>query len=166
MVLEILTLPDKRLKIQAKKIAIFDQDLQKLADDMIETMYHDNGIGLAGTQVDKHIQIFVADVSKDSNEPQVFINPEIISKQGEREYEEGCLSVPEYRAKIVRADKIILNYQNINGKEITAEFDGLLATCIQHEIDHLQGKLFIDYLSKLKQKRVLEKLKKLKMHRL
>lgn len=166
MILEVLKLPDSRLRTIAAPIENIDDSVRQLAQNMLETMQAENGIGLAGTQVNAHQRIFVADISKEGTDPRVFINPEIINKQGEREYEEGCLSVPEYNAKIIRADSIVLSYQTENGEIKEEAFDGLMATCIQHEIDHLNGIVFIDYLSKLKQKRVLEKLKKLKMHKL
>ncbi len=170
MILEILTLPDKRLRTKAVPVTEFDSALSTLVDNMFETMYDNDGIGLAGTQVNEHKQLFVAHirsgrytqgVDQKEYEPLVCINPKITKKIGEREYEEGCLSVPEYTAKVTRADEIELTYQDREGVLHTECFTGLLATCIQHEMDHLKGIVFTDYLSKLKQKRVLERLKKL-----
>lgn len=161
-VLPVLTFPDDRLRTVAKPVAEVNPDIQKIADDMLETMYAEDGIGLAATQVDIHLRIVVVDVSDTRDQPMVLINPEIISTRGEDGIEEGCLSVPGYRALVPRASEITVKALNRDGKEFQFDADDLFAICIQHELDHLKGKLFIDYLSPLKQQRVKQKLEKLK----
>ena len=147
--LKILKFPDPRLRTVAKKVEKFDKSLEKLTKDMLHTMYEDNGIGLAATQVNRHIRVIVMDLSEERNEPRVFINPEykILSKESLASYEEGCLSVPNQFAEISRPDTCKVNFIDYNGNKKTLEAKGLLATCIQHEMDHLEGILFIDYLS-------------------
>ncbi|MEI6744705.1 MAG: peptide deformylase [Methylococcaceae bacterium] len=163
-ILTILEFPDERLRKIAKPIKDIDNNLQTLIDDMLETMYYTGGIGLAATQVNVHVRLLVIDTSEEKNAPLCLINPEIISKDGEFEYKEGCLSVPESYEKIIRPGHITVKGLDRNGKEIEIEANDLLSTCIQHEIDHLNGKLFIDYLSQLKRQRIKTKIEK--MHRL
>jgi len=159
-ILEILEYPDPRLRTQAKPITDFGNSLQKQIDDMFETMYAAPGIGLAGAQVDIHKQLFVIDVSEDKSEPLVFINPEIVELRGVEQMEEGCLSFPGIYAKVERADEVTIKALDRKGEEFTLDADGLLAVCIQHELDHIQGKLFVDYLSPLKRNRIKKKLEK------
>jgi peptide deformylase len=159
-VLTILEYPDPRLKRIASPVTVFDAKLKKLVDDMTETMYKAPGIGLAATQVDVHKRVIVIDVSQDKSDLKVIVNPEITSASGETMGEEGCLSVPEYYDKVQRAAQVTLQAQDAEGKPYTLEADGLLAVCIQHEMDHLQGKLFVEHLSQLKQMRVKTKMKK------
>ena len=158
--LEILIYPNPRLRIKAKKVKKFDKSLQKIVNDMLETMYYAEGIGLAATQVDIHKQIVVMDLSEEKNDPKVFINPEFSLKDDKSLYSctEGCLSIPGFHEEISRPDKIKVKYQDIKGKLITEEPDGLLTVCYQHEVDHLKGKLFVDYLSPLKRSRIKKKL--------
>ncbi len=163
-ILTILEFPDDRLRKKAALVKNINKDIQTLIDDMLETMYHSGGIGLAATQVNVHQQILVIDTSEEKNEPLCLINPEILSKDGEFEYKEGCLSVPESFEKIIRPGHIIVKGLDRNGEAIEIEANDLLSTCIQHEIDHLNGKLFVDYLSPLKRQRIKTKLEK--MHRL
>jgi len=158
--LDILCFPDDRLRIRAKKVDIITPAHQQLIDDMLETMYEAPGIGLAATQVNQHEQIIVIDLSDDKTEPYCFINPEIISSSGKETMEEGCLSVPETYAKVERAETVVVRYLDRKGKDQTLEASELLAVCVQHEIDHLQGKLFVDHLSKLKRDRIRKKLEK------
>ncbi|MEP6485133.1 MAG: peptide deformylase [Rudaea sp.] len=158
--LTILEYPDPRLRTQAKPVAVFDQNLLDLIDAMFATMYEAPGIGLAATQVDEHKQLLVLDVSEEKNAPLVLINPDIIAREGSQVYQEGCLSVPGIFADVERADRITVNALDRYGKPITLEADGLLAVCIQHEMDHLIGKLFVDYLSPLKREMVRKKLDK------
>ena len=158
--LEILEFPDSRLRTVAKPIKNFDATLGKLVDDMLESMYAANGIGLAATQVNQHIRLLVLDVSKDRDQPGTYINPEILSQEGEQVYEEGCLSVPGVFAKVTRADRIRIRAQDRSGECFEEEAEGLRAVCLQHEIDHLNGRLFVDYLSPLKRQMVRKKLKK------
>lgn len=160
-ILPILQFPDERLRARAKKVEEITPELQIFIDDMIETMYAEEGIGLAASQVDKHIRLVVIDISENRDEPMVLINPEIIEQKGETGIEEGCLSVYDYRALVPRAEWVKVKAQDRNGKEFTLEADGLLAICIQHELDHLIGKLFVDYLSPLKRDRLKQKLAKL-----
>ena len=159
-ILSILTLPDKRLKTVAKPVEVFDESLKTLADDMLETMYAAPGIGLAATQVDQHIQLVVIDVSEDNSEPLILVNPVIVEKNGIQKHEEGCLSVPGIYASVKRAEQIKVSYQNIDGDTKELEAEGLLAVCIQHELDHLKGIVFLDHLSVLKRKLALKKLEK------
>ncbi|MBN8034573.1 peptide deformylase [Vibrio vulnificus] len=161
-VLQVLTFPDDRLRTVAKPVEKVTPEIQKIVDDMIETMYDEEGIGLAATQVDIHQRIVVIDISESRNEPMVLINPEILEKRGEDGIEEGCLSVPGARALVPRAAEVTVKALDRGGNEFTLEADDLLAICIQHELDHLQGKLFVDYLSPLKRKRIQDKLAKIK----
>jgi peptide deformylase len=158
--LTILEFPDPRLRTRAQPVEQVDARLRKLIDDMFETMYAAPGIGLAATQVNVHKRLLVIDVSESRKEPLVFINPEILDRQGVEETEEGCLSVPGVYDKVTRADRIRVRALDRDGKQFEMEADGLLAVCIQHEIDHLDGKLFVDYLSELKRTRIRRKLEK------
>jgi peptide deformylase len=159
-ILKILQYPDERLhKVATKVIAVTDST-RKLIKDMAETMYAAPGVGLAATQVDVHQRIIVVDTSESNNNLLVFINPEIISMHGESDCEEGCLSVPGIYDKVRRAERITVKAQNAKGEVFTLEAAGLLAVCIQHEMDHLLGKVFVEYLSQLKQTRIRSKLKK------
>ncbi|MEM6576488.1 MAG: peptide deformylase [Pseudomonadota bacterium] len=158
--LNIIEFPDPRLRTKAKPIDEVDREIVQLADDMLETMYDAPGIGLAATQVNVHKRLLVVDVSDDRDQPHVLINPEILEHRGNQVYEEGCLSVPGIYAKVDRADWIRVAALDRNGKSRELTADGLLAVCIQHEIDHLDGKVFVDYLSPLKQQRVRKKLEK------
>ena len=159
-ILDILVYPDERLRRVAKPVIRVDQRIQTLVKDMLETMYNANGIGLAATQVDVHEQIIVMDLSEQHNEPRVFINPKVIDQDGEQVYDEGCLSIPEYYAPVKRAERIKISALDEQGEIYQLEADGLLAVCIQHEMDHLAGRVFVDYLSRLKQDRVRKKLLK------
>jgi peptide deformylase len=161
-VLQVLTFPDDRLRTVATPVEEITPELLKTIDDMIETMYDEEGIGLAATQVDVHKRIVVIDVSDTRDQPLVLINPEIIEKRGEDGIEEGCLSVPGAKALVARAAEVTVKAQDREGKEFTFEADDLLAICVQHELDHLAGKLFVDYLSPLKRKRIKDKLEKIK----
>jgi peptide deformylase len=158
--LTILEFPDPRLRTRAQPVEQVDAALRKLVDDMFETMYAAPGIGLAATQVNVHKRLLVIDVSESRKEPLVFINPEILDRQGVEETEEGCLSVPGVYDKVTRADRIRVRALDRDGKSFEMNADGLLAVCIQHEIDHLDGKLFVDYLSELKRTRIRKKLEK------
>lgn len=160
---EIIILPDKQLRLVSTPIEKVTSEVRKLADDMLETMYEAPGIGLAGIQVAVPQRIVTMDLAKKDDEPQprVFINPEILWSSEERSsYEEGCLSIPEYYEEVERPAKVRLRYTDLDGKVHEEEADGLFATCIQHEIDHLNGVLFVDYLSRLKRERVLKKFTK------
>ncbi|QCZ91976.1 peptide deformylase [Salinimonas iocasae] len=159
-ILDVLRFPDERLRNVAKPVETVNDEIKQLVSDMFETMRDEKGIGLAATQVDRHVQVVVMDVSEDQNEPRVFINPEIIEKQGSTISEEGCLSVPGNYAKVERAEAVKVTALNENGESYELEADGLLAICIQHELDHLKGKLFVDYLSPLKRQRIRKKLEK------
>ncbi|QIJ83487.1 peptide deformylase [Vibrio coralliilyticus] len=161
-VLQVLTFPDERLRTVAKPVEKVTPEIQKFVDDMIETMYDEEGIGLAATQVDFHQRIVVIDISETRDQPMVLINPEILDKRGEDGIEEGCLSVPGARALVSRAAEVTVKALDRDGKEYTFEADDLLAICVQHELDHLEGKLFVDYLSPLKRKRIQDKLAKIK----
>ena len=162
--LTILEFPDPRLRKKAVPVDVVDDELRTLIDDMFETMYAAPGIGLAATQVDVHRRLLVADVSSDKSDPHVFINPEILEKDGVTVTEEGCLSVPGYYEEVERADHIRVRYLDRDGRECEGEFEGLLAVCVQHEIDHLDGKLFVDYLSEAKRSRIRKKLEKERRH--
>jgi peptide deformylase len=162
--LTILEFPDPRLRKKAVPVDVVDDELRALVDDMFETMYAAPGIGLAATQVDVHRRLLVADVSSDKSDPHVFINPEILEKDGVTVTEEGCLSVPGYYEEVKRADHIRVRYLDREGRECESEFEGLLAVCVQHEIDHLDGKLFVDYLSEAKRSRIRKKLEKERRH--
>lgn len=160
-ILTLLHFPDERLHIVAKPVDDFGPELQRLIDDMAETMYAAPGVGLAATQVDVHKQLFIADTSDDNNQLLVFINPKITRSSGDCELEEGCLSVPGVYDKVAgRAKQVTVEALDRNGKPFSLDADGLLALCIQHELDHLHGKVFVEYLSRLKQDRIVKKLKK------
>jgi peptide deformylase len=156
--LNILHFPDPRLRTVAKAVVEFDENLRRLVSDMFETMYEAPGIGLAATQVDRHIRLLVMDVSDGRNQPLCLINPQIISANGDEEMDEGCLSVPGYYEKVRRADHIRVRAQDEFGDTREFAAQGLEAVCIQHEMDHLEGKLFVDYLSALKRNRIRNKL--------
>lgn len=159
--LPILEFPDPRLRKVAEPVSQFDEGLSKLIDDMFETMYEAQGIGLAATQVDVHKRLLVIDVSEAKDSPQVFINPSFEVLEDElSEYDEGCLSVPGFYETVSRPRRIMINAQDRNGDRFSLEAEGILAICIQHEIDHLDGKLFVDYLSVLKRQRIRSKLEK------
>jgi peptide deformylase len=162
--LTILEFPDPRLRTKAAPVTEFDAALNKLAADMLETMYEAPGIGLAATQVNVHRQILVLDVSEEKNQPMVIVNPKIVASEGSQTYQEGCLSVPGIFADVDRADRIRVEAQDVEGRPLQIEADGLLAVCIQHEMDHLVGKLFVDYLSPLKRELVRKKLEKQRRH--
>lgn len=159
-ILKILQYPDERLHKVATKVNAVTDSTRKLIKDMAETMYAAPGVGLAATQVDVHQRIIVVDTSETNNNLLAFINPEIISKSGESDCEEGCLSVPGIYDKVRRAERITVRARNAKGELFTLEAAGLLAVCIQHEMDHLLGKVFVEYLSQLKQTRIRAKLKK------
>lgn len=158
--LTILRYPDERLCTIARPVENFDRTLQRLIDDMLETMYVAPGIGLAATQVDVHIRLLVIDISDEKNQPLVLINPEILEKDGSQKFDEGCLSVPGIYETVERAQHIRFQACDRDGQRFEMEAEDLLAVCIQHEIDHLQGKLFVDYLSNLKRQRIRKKLQK------
>jgi len=157
---EILHFPDPRLRLRARPVEQVDDSVRGLVDDMFETMYAAPGIGLAATQINVQKRILVADVSDDQTDPHCLINPEILSRDGEEEMDEGCLSVPGFYETVRRAERIRVRALNRDGEAFEMEVDGLLAVCIQHEIDHLDGKLFVDYLSTLKRNRIRKKLEK------
>lgn len=159
-VLNVLRFPDERLRTVAQPVTEVTDEIKSFIDDMFDTMYDENGVGLAATQVDNHIRIFIADVSEDRSEPLVFINPVITDKEGMVINEEGCLSVPQCYAKVERAEKVTVEALDKNGEKFTHNAEGLKAICIQHELDHLDGKLFVDYLSPLKRERIKKKLEK------
>ena len=159
-ILDILHFPDPRLRNKAKPVAEVDDSIRRLVDDMLETMYQAPGIGLAATQVNVAKQVVVIDISEEKNEPLVLINPEILVKEGVEQMEEGCLSVPGIYEMVTRADHIRLRALDRDGNPFEMEADELLAVCIQHELDHLEGKLFVDYLSSLKRQRIRKKLEK------
>lgn len=158
--LEILEYPDPRLRTQAKPVTDFGPVLQRQIDDMLETMYAAPGIGLAATQVDIHLSLIVIDVSEENNQPLVLVNPEVLEKRGVEEMEEGCLSFPGVYAKVQRANEIKIKAQDRHGQAFEVDTGGLLAVCIQHELDHIEGKLFVDYLSPLKRDRIRKQLEK------
>ena len=160
--LEVLTFPDERLRTVAKPVAKITSEIHKICDDMLETMYAEEGIGLAATQVNIHQRIIVIDISEDRNEPMVLINPELIETRGEDGIEEGCLSIPGFRALVPRAAEVTIKALDKAGKEFQFDANDLLAICVQHELDHLNGKLFVDYLSPLKRQRIKQKLEKAK----
>ncbi|MEM5497907.1 peptide deformylase [Paraglaciecola mesophila] len=159
-ILDVLRFPDERLRTVATPVNKIDSSIKTLVSDMLETMKDENGIGLAATQIDVHKRVVVIDVSEEQDKPQVFINPEITHMDGTTISEEGCLSVPNNYAKVERAEKITVKALDENGDAFTLDADGLLAICIQHELDHLKGKLFVDYLSPLKRQRIRTKLEK------
>ena len=156
----ILEYPDQRLRTRARPVTQFDAELGRLVDDMFETMYAAPGIGLAATQVDVHRRVIAIDISEERNEPLVFINPEILSREGEAQTEEGCLSVPGIFDDVKRASKIRVRSNDRSGTVLEKDYEGMLAVCIQHEMDHLEGRLFVDYLSDLKRQRIRKKLEK------
>lgn len=161
-ILTILEFPDPRLRTLAKKVAQVDDRIRQLVDDMFDTMYAAPGIGLAATQVDVHEQVVVMDISEDNTAPLVFINPEVdVIGEDRQDYQEGCLSVPGFYEQVSRPSQIRVRALDRNGQPFELEPDGLLAVCIQHELDHLNGKLFVDYLSALKRQRIKAKLEKL-----
>ena len=159
-ILEILEFPDPRLRTIASPVAEVDDGLRRLIADMFETMYAAPGIGLAASQVNVHKRLLVLDISEEKNQPMVFINPEFEPISGEQEYNEGCLSVPGFYDNVTRHDRIRVRALDRDGKPFELEADGLLSVCIQHEMDHLDGKLFVDYLSRLKRDRVKTRLEK------
>lgn len=164
--LTILEFPDPRLRTKARPVAAVDDRIRRLVDDMFETMYAAPGIGLAATQVNVHEQVVVMDVSEDRSQPMVFINPEVeITGEGQCEYEEGCLSVPGFFETVSRPDRIRVKALDREGEPFEMEPEGLLAVCIQHEFDHLNGRLFVDHLSALKRQRIKSKLEKLQRKR-
>jgi peptide deformylase len=157
----VIKYPNPNLKLVSEPVTVFDDELKELVNDMFETMYEDKGIGLAAPQIDVHKQIVVIDVSEDKSEQKVIINPKFILEEGETGIEEGCLSVPlDYRAYVKRYEHVIIECQNEKGETYQIDANDLLAICIQHELDHLKGILFIDYLSSLKRNLLLEKIKK------
>lgn len=157
-ILSILEFPDPRLRKTARRVSKVDDDLRRLIDDMFETMYAAPGIGLAATQVNIHKRLFIADVSADQTEPYALINPEILEKDGVIVTEEGCLSVPGYYEEVERAEHIRVRFENRDGEQVEMEAKGLLAVCIQHEVDHLDGKLFVDYLSEARRQQIRKRL--------
>ncbi len=159
-VLPLSEFPDPRLRTRAAPVRVFDAALRQLVEDMYETMYAANGVGLSGTQVNVHQRVLVADMSDDRKQPLALINAEILEKQGSQVYQEGCLSFPGLYADVTRALKIRVKAQDVAGKEIVVEAEGPLAVCIQHEMDHLDGKVFVDYLSSLKRSLLLKRLDK------
>ncbi len=163
--LSILEFPDARLRTVAKPVTVFDAELEQLVQDMLETMYDANGIGLAATQVDVHKRVVVMDLSEDASEPRVFINPEVepLTEDLHR-YDEGCLSVPGFYETVIRPERVKVTAQNEKGESYELIAEELLAVCIQHELDHLNGKLFVDHISRLKRDRIRKKLEK--QHRL
>lgn len=160
-VLTILEFPDERLRKKASEVKVVDGNVKKLVDDMLETMYLAKGIGLAATQVNVHQRIVVIDISEGKDNPLCLINPEIVEKYGNEESEEGCLSVPGFFEKVKRAESIKVKALDKEGQPFEIEANELLAVCVQHELDHLEGKLFVDYISSLKRQRIKKKLEKL-----
>lgn len=159
-ILTVLHFPDPNLRKKASPVEAIDTDTRTLANDMLETMYREGGIGLAATQVNVQKRLIVMDLSEEKNAPLILINPEITAAEGNEESQEGCLSVPGFYEKVRRAEKISYHYLDLDGQHREENADGLLAVCIQHEIDHLNGKLFIDYLSPLKRQMIQKKIKK------
>jgi peptide deformylase len=159
-ILDILHFPDARLRNVAKPVTQVDDKVRRLIDDMFETMYQAPGIGLAAIQVDEPQRVIVIDISEDRSQPLALINPEILSRDGEEEMDEGCLSVPGFYETVQRAERVRVRALDRQGNAFEMDADGLLAVCIQHEIDHLDGKLFVDYLSSLKRQRIRKKLEK------
>jgi peptide deformylase len=158
--LDILTFPDPRLRNKARPVGRVDDDIRRLVDDMFETMYAAPGIGLAAIQVNVPLRIVVIDVSESNDSPLSLINPEILERSGEEQMDEGCLSVPGFYEPVTRAERVRVRALDRDGQPFELEADGLLAVCIQHEIDHLDGKLFVDYVSALKRQRIRRKLEK------
>jgi len=159
-VLTIIEFPDPRLRTKAEPVREFDAELKQFVADMFETMYDANGVGLAATQVNVHQQVLVADMSDERNQPIVLINAQILEKDGAQVYQEGCLSFPGIYADVTRALKVKVKANDVDGNEVVREFEGPLAVCIQHEMDHLAGKVFVDYLSPLKRSMLLKRLEK------
>jgi peptide deformylase len=159
----VLEFPDPQLRKLAKRVSIVDSKVVSIVDDMLETMYDARGVGLAAIQVNVQLQIIVIDVSEEKDTPLCFINPEVITQFGQKESDEGCLSVPGVFEPVQRAERILVKALNKNGSTFEMNADGLLAICIQHEVDHLKGKLFVDYLSPLKRERIKKKM--LKLHK-
>ena len=162
--LNILHYPDPRLRTKAQPVKEVDETIRRQIRDMFETMYTAPGIGLAATQVDFHQRLIVLDISEDKNSPLTLINPEILRQEGEQQYDEGCLSVPGFYEPVDRAAKIRVRALDKDGKQFEMDAEGLLAVCIQHEMDHLEGKLFVDYLTEMKRQRIRKKLVKLQKH--
>jgi peptide deformylase len=159
----LVILPDSKLRLVSEPVATVTDEIRKLAEDMLETMYDAPGVGLAAIQIGRPVRLVTMDVSKseDEREPMVLLNPEITwTSEEKRVYEEGCLSIPDYYEEVERPDRVRFRYMNLAGETVEQEAEGLMATCVQHEIDHLNGVLFIDYLSKLKRDRVMTKFKK------
>jgi peptide deformylase len=159
-ILNILEYPDPRLRTRAQPVDVVDDELRRLAADMLETMYAAPGIGLAATQVDVHRRMLVADISEEQDTPHIFINPEILERRGTEVMEEGCLSVPGFYESVTRSEWIRVRALNLEGATFEMELDGLLAVVVQHEMDHLEGKLFVDYLSDLKRQRIRKRIEK------
>ncbi|MFL0800990.1 MAG: peptide deformylase [Agarilytica sp.] len=159
--LTILEFPDPRLRTVAKTVEVVDDEIRRLVDDMFETMYDVPGIGLAATQINTHLRVIVIDVSEEKNQPLTFINPKIeVLDEAQYEYEEGCLSVPGFYEAVTRPEHVRVTALNRDGEPFTLEPTGLLAVCVQHEVDHLDGKLFVDYISNMKRQRIRKKLEK------
>ena len=163
-ILNVLEFPDPRLRTRAVRVDAVDDDVRRLIDDMFATMYAAPGIGLAATQVDVHRRLLVADVSSDKSAPHALVNPEIVEQDGRIVTEEGCLSVPGIYAEVPRAERIRVAFLDRDGESQEAEMDGLLAVCVQHEMDHLEGRLFVDYLSEAKRQRIRKRLQKERRH--
>jgi peptide deformylase len=163
--LSILEFPDARLRTRAEPVAVFDPALARLAEDLLETMYASKGIGLAATQVNVHRRLLVMDVSEAGDGPVTYVNPQILAREGSEESEEGCLSVPDTYDKVTRAERVRVRAQDVQGRWFEHELAGLAAVCLQHEMDHLEGKLFVDYLSSLKRERIRKKLEKQRRER-
>jgi peptide deformylase len=159
-VLSILEFPDPRLRARAEPVRTFDAQLKQFVADLFETMYAANGVGLAATQVNVHQRVLVADMSDDGKHPLALINPQILEKEGSQVYQEGCLSFPGLYADVTRALKVKVKAQKVDGTQFVVEAEGPLAVCIQHEMDHLEGKVFVDYLSSLKRALLLKRLEK------
>ncbi|MGN6741594.1 peptide deformylase [Dyella sp.] len=159
-VLNIIEFPDPRLRIRAEPVHVFDAALKQFVTDMFETMYAANGVGLAATQVAVSQQVLVADMSDERNQPLALINPRIVEKAGSQVYQEGCLSFPGIFADVTRALKVKVQAHDVDGKEVEMDIEGPLAVCIQHEMDHLEGKVFVDYLSSLKRTMLLKRMEK------
>lgn len=158
--LNIIEFPDPRLRIRAEPVRVFDTALKQFVADMFETMYAANGVGLAATQVAVSQQVLVADMSDERNQPLALINPQIVEKAGSQVYQEGCLSFPGIYADVTRALKVKVKAHDVDGKEVVLDIEGPLAVCIQHEMDHLEGKVFVDYLSSLKRTMLLKRMEK------
>jgi len=163
-ILSVVHYPDQRLRTIAQPVQKVDEFIRQLVDDMLETMYQAPGIGLAATQVNVHKRVIVIDITEDKNQPLCFINPELIEQKGRETMDEGCLSVPGIYEPVERADMIRVRAQDRNGDNFEMEVHGLLSVCIQHEMDHLIGKLFVDYLSELKRQRIRKKMEKTRQH--